>query len=649
MRNRIQIAVQWLGRAGLGFLVFLAVYAALSVWAPQSGFALAAKVGTLVTGLWLAVRLFRWAARVAVWRLRNRLLVTYLFISVLPIVLVLGLAGLAAYSLASQLAVSFVTRELDQRIESVSMIREMLQRTDRKGRSELIERMGTLYEPRFPGLAIVWRDSGKEIRFPSHAPVQAPGLGWTERRGVLVHSGTLYLWSYAKVDGGDLTVTVPLTRQALASLVPNLGIVNISEAPNAASGKRKLQVSRMDESSSNISMPPPVNRFDTEVLWFATLPVDDWELPKGGADPIFLAVRTRLSAVFLAIFNRKADLGQGLLQILLLAGVVVFLIVEVISIVIGTTMTRTITGAVHGLYEATQRVAQGDFSHRIQVKGRDQLAELGRSFNQMNENLERLVVVAKEKERLQSEIEIAREVQGQLFPRSVPELSTLRIHALCRPARLVSGDYYDYELVTDSKLALAVADVAGKGISAALLMAALQSSLRAQLQSTIEAPVAVDVGQVSTSNLVSRLNRQIFLATAPEKYATFFLGVYDQPSSTFSYTNAGHLPPLLVRDGVVERLEVNGTVVGAFPSSQYSESHLELCRSDVLLLYTDGITEPENAYGEMFGEQRLADLLSRNAHRSDQQLVESIVEAVQEWTGAGEQQDDITLLVVRRV
>jgi sigma-B regulation protein RsbU (phosphoserine phosphatase) len=309
---------------------------------------------------------------------------------------------------------------------------------------------------------------------------------------------------------------------------------------------------------------------------------------------------------------------------------------------------------VHRLYEGTQKVIGGDFKHRIEVTGRDQLAELSHSFNRMTENLERLLLVAKEKERLQSEIEIAREVQSQLFPRRVPEARTLRMKAVCQPARMVSGDYYDYETIRDSQIALAIGDVAGKGISAALLMATLQSSLRTQLQSWLEVAAAAAANgtftaAVSTSVLVSRLNNQLHAYTSQEKYATFCLGVYDEISGVFTYTNAGHLPPILVRDGVPSRLDVNGTVVGAFPFTRYDESHVELSSGDFLTFFTDGVTEPENEYGEMFGEDRLVDLIARNAHRDDDQIIQIVLDSVHQWTASEELQDDMTILLARRV
>jgi sigma-B regulation protein RsbU (phosphoserine phosphatase) len=251
-------------------------------------------------------------------------------------------------------------------------------------------------------------------------------------------------------------------------------------------------------------------------------------------------------------------------------------------------------------------------------------------------------------------------VQSQLYPRVVPQTRTLRLTAVCHPARMCSGDYYDYEVIRDSQVALAIGDVAGKGISAALLMATLQSSLRSQLQSALEIAATAGIGStsggkdfrmpfISTSHLVSRLNTQLYAYTSPEKYATFCFGIFDEPTGIFTYTNAGHLPPLLVRDGVAERLDVNGTVVGAFPFAQYDESRLELKRSDLLVCFTDGITEPENEYGEMFGEERLIDLIARNSHLNDEQIIEVVLDGVREWMASSELPDDMTILLARRV
>ena len=329
---------------------------------------------------------------------------------------------------------------------------------------------------------------------------------------------------------------------------------------------------------------------------------------------------------------------------------VLFLIVEIASLVFGVSLTRSITGAVAELYEATRKVKVGDFSHRIPIRSNDQLSELASSFNGMTEDIQRLIVESKEKERLQSELEIAREVQAQLFPKRLPRLRTLELQGLCNPARVVSGDYYDCISIDTDKTALALGDISGKGISAALLMASIQSSLRAQL--------AIRIGGnreerrkdiLSTAKLVSMLNRQLFENTTSEKFASFYYGIYDDHNGCLFYTNAGHLPPILVRDGKASRLEVTGMVIGAFLDVLYEEKFIQLEAGDLLAAFTDGITEPENEYGEEFGEQRLTDLLLVNAHKPLEELVTMITTAVNEWQNSPEPVDDMTLLLARRV
>jgi sigma-B regulation protein RsbU (phosphoserine phosphatase) len=145
------------------------------------------------------------------------------------------------------------------------------------------------------------------------------------------------------------------------------------------------------------------------------------------------------------------------------------------------------------------------------------------------------------------------------------------------------------------------------------------------------------------------INEQLYLNTTPEKYATFFLAVYDDTTGLLRYTNAGHLPPFLIRGGEATPLDVNGMVVGAFPQADYTESQVSLLPGDLLVCYTDGATEPENEFGEMFGDQRLARVLIKNAHLGVDQILDCVSEAVRDFTGSPELQDDMTLLVARRL
>ncbi len=654
------------GRVGAAFAVFLLLYLVLRLAAPQSGWTAFAYFGTLVLFIWLLLRLVRMAARLVVWRLRNRLLVTYLFIAVVPVLLIAALAVLGAWAFTCQVAVYLVTSELDRRIGSLHSVAANIVQADPLAREQVMRRVGeAFFRERFPGVQMVLRQERGLVRFPPDSTLDPPPSGWKPTSGVILKDRQFYGWAYEKQGAVDVTVVAPLTAEYLADLVPTLGVVYFRSLTDSSAlpsdqkkgltftvGKKSYTPGPTQSEQLRNRLPPPVNRFDIDVPWVSLVSVANWNAPERDPGAYFLVVHTRPSAVLRTLFSSQVDWTQGLLPVFLLIVAVLFLIVELISLVIGVSMTRTITSAVHHLYEGTHKIMEGSFSHRIEVKGNDQLADLGHSFNRMTENLERLLVVAKEKERLQSEIEIAREVQNQLYPKTVPEIRTLRLTAVCQPARMVSGDYYDYEYIQGNKLALAIGDVAGKGISAALLMATLQSSLRAQIHSSLELAAAAGNGRtkpvVSTSSLVCQLNQQLYAYTSPEKYATFYFGVYDESSSTLTYTNAGHLPPILIRDGQSVRLDVNGTVVGAFPFSNFGESSIDLKSGDLLVCFTDGVTEPENEYGEMFGEERLVELVTRNVQRDDEQIVSTVIDAVLQWTGSPELQDDMTILLARR-
>ncbi|MSO23644.1 MAG: serine/threonine-protein phosphatase [Acidobacteria bacterium] len=149
--------------------------------------------------------------------------------------------------------------------------------------------------------------------------------------------------------------------------------------------------------------------------------------------------------------------------------------------------------------------------------------------------------------------------------------------------------------------------------------------------------------------MTAQLNTQLYESTSLEKFATFFCAIYEEEAGQLHYTNAGHLPPILIRQGRAERLEVNGMVLGAFPNQLYGRGRLEMQPGDLLAAYTDGITEPENEYGEEFGERRLTKLLIRNAHHPLEELGTVVTKAASAWGSAAEQQDDMTLLLLRRL
>jgi sigma-B regulation protein RsbU (phosphoserine phosphatase) len=342
---------------------------------------------------------------------------------------------------------------------------------------------------------------------------------------------------------------------------------------------------------------------------------------------------------------------------------IIFGIIVLLALFVGTKLTRSITSAVDQLYQATKHVNRADFSHRITVRSNDQLATLANSFNSMTTSIEKLVQEQKEKQRLEGELAIAQEVQAQLYPKLITQLESLEVHGFCRPARTVSGDYYDFLGLNSDKLMLAVGDISGKGISAALMMATIHSAVRAYSIEDVPArcePVAVAAGgsglmlapesrgrDVSPAALLTLLNHQLYESTPSAKYATLFLGIYDGATRQLTYANGGHLPPMLIsEDGSSQLLDCGGTVVGLFDNLSFPEATVQLRPGDVLVAYSDGVTEPENDYGE-FGEERLIQLVRANCHLPLERITEIVTAAVEDWIGDNEQPDDVTLVLAR--
>jgi sigma-B regulation protein RsbU (phosphoserine phosphatase) len=616
------------------FGVLLALYAILQWILKAEGLATFFAFVLVIVGGILAVRLIRHVIRKSIWRLRYRLIVTYVFIGVVPIVLILTLAVLGTVIVVGQVAVYLVSSELERRAAVLTDPARVISQARPADRAATVREMGDSLAARMPGLQIaVSGASGPTAIYPAGSTVPAPIDGWKDFTGYITRDRVFYSASVSHSGGATVIAMAPITKEVLENTVPGIGALTLL---TVFAGR----------------VPPAYNDLkwlDFAIPWINSISYRDWNHPADSGS-VILSIETRPSAVLGAVFGQGFESGK-LVLIFFVVVASTLLCVWLVSIVIGLSLTRTITAAVHRLYEGTLQIAKGDFSWRIPVSGNDQLADLGRSFNNMAAQIENLVVIAREKERLQSEVEIASEVQNQLFPRSAPVMQSIELMGICHPARTVSGDYYDYLCLPDGNLAVAIGDVAGKGISAALLMASIQSIIRTQLAAGLPLAAAAGNGHVgthfSTSSIVAQLNRQLYASTSPEKYATFFFGAYDERSRVLTYTNAGHLPPLLLRAGEVTLLEVTGTVVGLFPAIRYEEQTVQLRENDLLIAYTDGITEPENAYGEEFGSERLAETVLRHQNSEPKEIVAKIMEAVTTWSTAPELPDDMTVVIAR--
>ena len=234
----------------------------------------------------------------------------------------------------------------------------------------------------------------------------------------------------------------------------------------------------------------------------------------------------------------------------------------------------------------------------------------------------------------EEELQRAREIQESLLPKEIPQLPGFEVASAWQPARAVGGDYFDVLKLGENRLAICIADVSGKGVPAALLMANVQASLRASVRD-LDSPARV----------CSIINGMLCKSIAADKFVTFFCGVLDAPSSTFRYCNAGHPYPILVSSGAVRTLDQGGAVLGVFPAWTYEDSSVDLISGDRLLLFTDGITEAEGPQGEEFGMEKVAAFAKAHAANSAARINQQLLAQVSDFCGA-QFRDDATLLVL---
>jgi len=245
-----------------------------------------------------------------------------------------------------------------------------------------------------------------------------------------------------------------------------------------------------------------------------------------------------------------------------------------------------------------------------------------------------------EQEKLNRDLQLAVEVQKRLFPDKPPVSATMALAGMSLPARSVGGDYYDFLDLGGQRIGIALADVAGKGVAAALIMSVVQASLR----------ILATEENLSLATLAARMNRYLHRSTGSNAYATFFYGQIDERARQLRYVNAGHNPPCLLRCGAdrsIEELPAGGTVIGLFPQSSYEESAVDLRPGDVLIAFTDGVPEAQNPNEEEFGEERLKDLLRRSAHLPVDEIASTIASELKTWIDNAAQYDDLTFILVK--
>ncbi len=703
----------------LAFWLFLA-YIALSM-----GQLLPGKAG-VVCGVVSAFTLFllillcipllwRWIFGRVLWKVRNRLVVTYLLMGLAPVVLFVSLAVILLYVFSGQFAIFAATAEIDSELAHISS-------ANRTFAIHLAHEISARPEPRdltlpeasdpapnhvHDGLEVAAFEDGRPLLLTpgslNAGMIRKPPSWATDGfSGVVIDNGKLYLRAIdmQTMDGHHITTvtSLPLHKDNVDLIARGLGTVTIIPDVNVEDGDSAMaektpkttltfgppatQVGTAKINGQDINvvearkrsivggmLPGAEHFYDIVVTFYAPLPTMDWA--SGMPHSTFTHVSSRPSLLYRRLFISSLKIA-AIVQDTLIAIAIFFGVIELCAFFMAVRLSRTITQSVRDLYQATVAIDQGDLAHRIKVTRHDQLAALSRSFNRMTSSLERLLEEQREKERLQSELAIAQEVQANLFPLANISLPMLELHGACFPARTVSGDYYDFLLSGTNGLGIALGDISGKGISAALLMATLHSAVRAYRFAGEElvtagnsalssipyssslsfagATAEVECGELfeEPGKILALLNRHLFRSTQPEKYATLFLAHYDGTRNQLIYSTGGQLPPLLLRaDDTVARLDCGGTVVGLIDNMSYEQGTEELFPGDILIAYSDGVTEPENEFGE-FGEERLVEIVRRHRHLPLDAISEQVMQSLRSWIGGQEQPDDITLVLARQ-
>lgn len=618
-------------------------------------------VGLLqLTAVVAAVYLFyqfwtRWRTQL-LWSLRNRLIVAYVFIAVVPIILLLVFASLLGQIIYQQLGAYLLYHDVEDRLEMLRNSAEAIAAAESTLPANIDQltldralagQVLIAEEKQLPGLIVNFGADEDYFR-------EVVGKDTGSFTGLVQDGTQLRLVSMRQVDSPRgrqyIELSVPVTSEFLEGLAPDLGPVDVTLWQTVGKNEVRSAVRIGEDHFYRAVMRVMTKRrqllqaqswMDPVVEGFsqlnATYLVGDKVQERD--HPVFAFFKARRSQLNHRLFASLGELGGAKGFELRLIGVF-FLLIELAALVIGIRLTRAITGTISDLSRATQGVQEGNLAVRVPVQRRDQLGMLGESFNSMTGSIGRLITEQKHLQRLENEISIAREVQDQLFPENLPHVEGVEIEAICKAARSVSGDYYDFIQLTPTRVAIAIADISGKGISAALLMASLQAALRSQL-------LTAGSENLSTAELVSRLNKHLVRNTGDDRFATFFIALYDITARKLRYTNAGHLPGFCISDGKSQHLDVGGIVLGIVDDYHYKEGCVDVPPNAVVIGYSDGLVEPENAYGEEFGVSRLEAAAQRVRQAPPRKIAESLMTAAEEWAGSPEQADDMTVIVAK--
>jgi sigma-B regulation protein RsbU (phosphoserine phosphatase) len=632
---------RWTGRI---VLVCLLVYLVERLGAPAPApVQVLVRIVLFVFGAWGAWRLSRFVARRVLWRIRSKLLLSYLFIAVVPLVLLSLLFLMAGVLFSGLVASNLVSSEIDR----LGHVLEAVARTaleDQPPDAAALEARLAPARAVHSKLGYAFVRKGTVVTANGDVPTKLPSwwkgpgfAGLVRVGGEGEHDVVRAVWTH---DGSILLLQAPVDAELLSPLHSRMGIRLLTTGGRVETEGGGLVID-VDEDTVRRSRDGASGIQKVSGLLFAATPErTDWETGKKDLEALVFEFRP------LDLVRRLSPgtLNMGDLFMKIIAGTgVVFLVVYVVALLAGLLLARSITRSIHNLSLGTQRVREGDFAHRIHVGTKDQLGELAESFNLMARGIQDLLSEQAEKQRLEEELRIARQIQMSLLPaQSSVRLAGIRIAALCLPAAEVGGDYYDLLPLSETCMGVLVADVSGKGTSAALYMAELKG-LVLSLSRIYDSP----------AKLLSEANRILAANMDSRSFITMTYAIVDTATQTMRYARAGHNPIIHLEadTGRTRVLTPPGLGLGIDRGERFDEileeAVVALRKGDVFLFFTDGLSEAMNGGAELFGESRLREIVERSEALSSEEIKERILEEIRGFVGDAAQHDDMTMVILK--
>ena len=662
--------------------ILFVVGTVVELYTPTSLFSVLEDIGflgLLIAAAYYGYHLLKKLKRLLLWKVRNKVIVSYAFVGIIPVLILAFIAWFASRLVLGQLSALYLEDELENISETLHHVGERIvidfyqhQERDQTALNSILQawqqslpantalrildleeaapsEFGAAETETLPTRLLFSLPENRSVGEVPSAAQELPRWTLEGFDGLVKDAESLQFRSVLPVRVGTelhaLLLDLPFDESLFAGIEQRTSIQIApfqiplgSDLPVGYDSLGRAEGSEMSLWDFFSGQEQFVN-----ILWIHPLNPVDWANGQRlGTTVEGVVLTVPLRTLYAHYFTETAGLGPFVLYLIAILGVV-FVVVEAVSFLVGVAIARSITRSIHDIYAGTSNIQQGNFDFRIPNRNRDQLDSMAGAFNSMAESVVRLMVEVSEKEWLEKEIEIAREVQAQLFPQKLPSVLGLQLAGTCLPARRVSGDYYDFIPYSAHRLDTIIADISGKGISAALLMASLQSSVRTHLTYQSSAKP----GGPTISAAVSEINEQLYRQTPPDKFATLVLSRIDTRDLTLTYCNAGHNPPFLLSNGEIRRLSQGGMVAGLFENRPYEQETVDLNQDDLVVFYTDGIVESENSESEQFGERRLVELVKMNSFLTAEDIQSLILAEVSTWVGSGVQSDDITLVVVK--